>query len=199
MRRGFTLIELIVVLAVISSVVLLVSSRPWTNDSSQLRQAETSVAGLLRTARSAAIMKASRARFIVSLDSGSENYLSLIAAVVKNETGQWELVSGPLQLPGAVRVLPASSVPVASGISWPSNAVSNFSGSETMAADGLPQGSYGYLEFTETGNITNGKKVVFSLCSKASATPIFIGFDQVRAFVLRSSGSHTLLREAVSL
>jgi len=187
-------------MGLIVSVLLIVGPQLATSDSAGLRQAETMIAGLLRSARAVSVMNKTRGRLLISQDlSVPENRLALLAVVLRDESGAWTLVGEPVRLPEPVRIVPANAVPTPAGVAWPAKIVSTFSGSETMSVDGLPTGNYSYLEFTVTGSIAVSKQLVFSLCDRSSPAPVFVALDQMRCFLLRTSGNFVLLREGSSL
>ena len=199
---GFTLIELLVVIGLIGGALYIFASRSLYNESAALREAETSVAALLRTTRSVAVLNAAPARLLVCLEPAeADSYLALLAVVVRNDAGtSWTLAARPVCLPEPVRVVPAADVPAAPGTAWPAAAVSAFSGTEAVALEGLPVGRYAYVEFSATGTTGAAKKLLLlAMRDRSRSEVVFVTPERSSAFLLRTSGAHTLLRDPGSL
>ncbi len=197
---GFTLIELIVVIALIALSVALVGPRMMRSDSSSLRQAEVMVASLLRTARSTAILTTRDARLVVDWDLTSPTYLRALAVVADDDAGGWVLVAPLTILPENVAVVPPAPVPVVSGVSWGTKVESKMNDDMMpLRVPGRDVANFRYMNFTPAGGTANGNKIIIALCKQEEGTPKFYTTDWIRAFLMRTSGVATVLQDPSSL
>ncbi len=195
---GFTLIELIVVIALIAIGVALVGPRRMRSDSSSLRQAEIMVASLLRTARSTGILTTRDARLVIDWDLTSPTYLRALAVVADDDAGGWTFVAPLTILPENVAVVPGEPVPVMAGVTWNKDVVSEMTGTMTLSVAGRST-LLSYMNFTPAGGTANGNKIVIALCKQEEGTPKFYTTDWMRAFLMRTSGVATMLQDPASL
>jgi type II secretory pathway pseudopilin PulG len=196
---AFTLLELLVVIGLMAALSVSLVRGFASTSGVELRQAESALAAQLVLARSTAIRRARPARLAVGLDAAdAEQRLALVAVLVRDANSAWVLASEPLRLGAHVRVVPEAAVPTA-GAPWPANGVSRWTGTVTTPAAGLPSGNYGYIEFSATGGTFGNPKLV---CATIVRRPDGIAFqspDQIRCFLVRGSGTATLLKEAASI
>jgi|GEM_PF-1534628 len=199
--RAFTLLELLVVVGLIAGLAALVLRGFPSTSGTELRQAEGSIGAQLTLARASAIRLGRPVRFVVNLDSTDlDQRYALVGLVAQDpSSGAWSLVNEPMLLSAQVRIIPESSVPAASGITWPSNVVSRWTASTALATSGLPSGNYGYLEFSASGGIFGNPKVAFSTINRMATAIEFNSAEQVRCYMVRGSGVATLFKEAVSI
>lgn len=200
-NRAFSLLELIVVVGLVAVIAAFASRAFSGSGAGEIRQAESSVAGLLRSARSTAIRESRPARLVINLDSSDvEIRLATMAVIVSNGSGGWNLSGDLVPLPKGIRVVPNSSIPTAASVDWPANAVSRWSGTVARPNGMLPDGNYGYVEFFATGNTQAvSPKVVVSPVRWSSTGFEFFLPEQVRCLLVRTSGSMTSLQDVSSI
>lgn len=194
---GFTLMELLVVIGLIAGLSVLLARSFMATDSSRMRDAEAVIASCLRIARADA-MGGTRARVLVLADPSAVDYLAKIAVVSRDASGNWILNREPVVLPFPVKLVPESGV-VAEGETWPANAVSAFSGTEALTLPGETQALYHYIEFTDSGTTTSGRKLVVALTDRNAVSLKFVAPESARAYILRPSGVFVIVRQISTL
>jgi type II secretion system protein H len=106
-RRGFTLIELIVVLMIVAMVAGVVGPRMFMDPGGQSSKAASEVAGLFHAARNAALSQGMPARLELNTGTG-EYHLTVIRQWRDSaETAESTIMTGALQLADDVRITPA--------------------------------------------------------------------------------------------
>lgn len=199
--RAFTLLELLVVIALVAGLAVLVVRGFAGTSGAEMRQAESALGAQLTLARATAIRLGKPVRLAVNLDSPDlDQRLAFVVLLAQDATsGEWVLVSEPWRLGAQVRVLPESAVPAASALSWPGNVVSRWTATVSVNTAGIPAGNYGYLEFAASGGIFGNPKLAFATVTRQAAAFEFNSTDQVRCFMVRGSGVATLFKEAASI
>lgn len=199
--RAFTLMELLIVIGLITALSALVLRGFSNNSGTELRQAESSLSAQLALARANAIRLGRPVRFVVNLDSADLDKRYALVAIVAQDpsSGAWNILNEPMFLSAQVRIVPESSVPTVSGLTWPNNVVSRWTGTMALTIAGLPAGNFGYLEFSASGGIFGSPKVAFSTINRLATSIEFNSATQVRCYLVRGSGVATLFKEAASI
>lgn len=196
--RAFTLLELIVVVALIAALAAIVAPILKKDVNTEAKIAESLVSGLLYKARAEAILRQQSVRLIIATDPAKPDaYLRQLAIVAQNSTSEWIIIDGPHELPLGMAVLPSASPP-SNGL-WPASAVSSFGGTDTASIVGFPSSVHAYFNFAKNGNTTASRQLLLSPVQNSAEGIRFYLPEQVRIFLLRGSGTHVLMRDAGSL
>ncbi len=154
-KHGFTLIELLVVIGIIGIFIGTFGvALSGGNLNTKVETAQFQSFNLLSQARTLAISRSTTVRLAVNNDPTSDGYLREVAILRLDPTdGLWILGGDLFEIRNGVGIVPANEVPAASGITWPDNVVSVFSGTATTNSPFSNGGSYAYIEFTSRGTV----------------------------------------------
>lgn len=149
--RGFTLIELLVVIGLIGALVAGIGlSMRGGSPSSALRASQSSLVGLLSSARGQAALNQSDAMIVVDVTSASsDDCLRSLQVVVRAGTGldQWRAVGDPVVLPQGIYVIPPASPSIA-GITLTGWSAARQSKGFQAAAGTLAERPYDSVNYT---------------------------------------------------
>ena len=121
--KGFSLLELLVVLAVMGVMMGAIGFSFLDNNSSDLGDSQRSLISFLNKAKSAAVSAGVESRIIVSGESdNSEKYLRQVQLILMdmNSTGQWMILDEGLLLPKEIWLI--SDGLVTENANWPRDA-----------------------------------------------------------------------------
>lgn len=103
-RKGFTLLELLTVMALIAILSFSVVYSLRSSPQQALNQSQRLVERFLQTARTTAILNNSECRLLVLDDPDSADHERLMILMIKDEAGQWKGRSGAASLPEGIGV-----------------------------------------------------------------------------------------------
>ena len=158
-RRGFTILELLVVLAVMGVMIGALGFSFVGVNQSNLGDAQRSLISLLQKARSLAVSNSVESRIIVMADSmDPDKYLRKVMLICqdKNNTKYWKIVEDDFNLPDDIWFVSGELIPDLQD--WPSEAKCLWSGIEEgeefkLSSKSIQSGEKGIkvLEETEDG------------------------------------------------
>ena len=155
-RRGFTILELLVVLAVMGVMIGALGFAFVGVNQSNLGDAQRSLISLLQKARSLAVSNSVESRMIVMADSmDQDKYLRQVILICqdKNNTSYWKVVDDAFNLPEDVWFVGDEIMPDTQD--WPSEAKCLWSGIEDdeefkLSSKSIQSGERGIKVFEET-------------------------------------------------
>ena len=155
-RRGFTILELLVVLAVMGVMIGALGFSFVGVNQSNLGDAQRSLISLLQKARSLAVSNSVESRIIVMADSmDQDKYLRQVMLICqdKNNTSYWQIVDDAFNLPEDVWFVGDEIMPDTQD--WPSEAKCLWSGIEDdeefkLSSKSIQSGERGIKVFEET-------------------------------------------------
>ncbi len=210
---GFTLLELLVVVGLITLLAAGVGFALRDNAGSALTSAQNSLGSLLGQARAQAAVNQTEARLLIYAvrppSGDAEKYLRLLQVFRAEPQGSttWVAAGAPVYLPRGIYVVPPSTTGLlASGVVWPANPspVSNLG---TAANPGQPTGTpfngantVFFLQFNADGTFTPPTqpyvKIALATGTVANSVPQFNNAGAVRGVLLRPSGAVTFVSDA---
>lgn len=154
--RGFTILELLVVLAVMGVMIGALGFSFVGVNQSNLGDAQRSLISLLQKARSLAVSNSVESRIIVMADSmDSDKYMRQVMLICqdKNITNYWQIVDDTFNLPEEVWFVGGEIMPDSQD--WPSEAKCLWSGIEEdeefkLSSKSIQSGERGIKVFEET-------------------------------------------------
>ena len=205
-KKAYTLVELLVVIAVIAILFTVVFVGTSSTDGTRLSSAERTLAGLIKTARSQAILKSTKVRMIIHDDNSNiEKFNRFIGIVYQNDDGSgWIAADKGTYLPKGIyfdetrsNALSPSAIP-----SMLINylRLSAQSGNAEFDSDGnqIIRPSYLYYEFNDNGTFAvPNMYLVFGVgqFTPGDKNPTFpTAKDNLKsALLIRRSGSAVLI------
>ena len=218
--RGFTLIELLVVIGLIGALVAGIGlSMRGGSPSSALRAGQSSVVGLLSSARGQAALNQSDAMIVVDVtNANNDDCLRSLQVVVRAGTGldQWRAVGDPIVLPQGIYVIPPASPSIA-GITLTGWSAARQSKGFQAAAGTLTERNYAtdypyypsgaftgktYLRFqtfTALGTTSGEGTILLTSGNRTDASKIsMINPEFIRGVYVSRYGVPTLINEAAT-
>lgn len=215
-ERAFTLIELMMVVAIIAVLAAGLALALGDTGGNSLATGQTTLAGLVNTARAQAAVNQTETRLLIygtrpPAQDAAEKFLRLLQ-VVRAEpagSGRWVAVGSAVPLPRGIFVVPPSTAGfLAAGVTWPANPplLSTLGGPLSHAQPtGTPFGTalaY-YIEFKADGTITQVGTQQYARLLVATATngptgPLFNNNAAVRGLLIRPSGAVTFVNDATN-
>lgn len=221
-RRAFTLIEIVVV---ISLIIVLVGGFGFAlrdNAGSSLVRAQNTLAALVATARSQAVVNQTEAILAISAVRGDAagTYLRLCQVFIASPAGSPNLVAvgSPVLLPAGIYIVPPTTTGLtAAGVIWPTNPapVSNFAAAARFPPAGQTPGNQTFsagtpfnlvtqahqIQFNSDGSILNAPapylKIALTTGGLSTTNlPAFNNQFAVRGLILRPSGALSYVNEA---
>jgi prepilin-type N-terminal cleavage/methylation domain-containing protein len=185
-RRGFTILELLVVLAVMGVMIGALGFSFVGVNQSNLGDAQRSLISLLQKARSRAISNATESRIIVLADSmASNNYLRQVMLICqdKNNTSYWQIFDDSFHLPEGVWFVNEEIIPDSQD--WPNEAKCLWSEIEEdekfkLSSKSIQSGGKGIKVFEET---EDGKPFFYISCN-SRGTFVSQSFPQMPKLVI---------------
>jgi prepilin-type N-terminal cleavage/methylation domain-containing protein len=155
-RRGFTILELLVVLAVMGVMIGALGFSFVGVNQSNLGDAQRSLISLCQKAKSLAVSNATESRIIVVADSEDPNkYLrqAILICQDKNNNSYWQIIDDAFNLPEEVWFVGGEIMPDSQD--WPSEAKCLWSGIEEdeefkLSSKSIQSGERGIKVFEET-------------------------------------------------
>lgn len=200
--RGFSLIELLVVIGIMALMIGALGLSLRGSGSVGLQSAQGTVASLVSNAQRQATLKQGVATLAIDADPASEGFLRTVHVfVLASGSGNFE---GEATLPSGVYFVPGSSGVTGAVLSggWPSTRLSTLSGMSTLTVNGKT-GNYFVttFNFDATGKLssTGGDKLILSPARRTSATTIlFENPAFIRGVTLSAYGATVLINDATS-
>jgi hypothetical protein len=205
--RAFTLIELMIVLALISVLAGAFSFALRDNAGSALTSAQNTLATMVGQARAQAAVNQTEARLVVHAvrppSGDATKYLRMMQVFIASPQGSktWVAVGNAVYLPRGVFLVPSSvSGLLASGVTWPANPAPLSS----FGSDGSPGQPAGtafnganavfYIQFSADGTVTPTAnpylKLVLTTGGLSSANiPAFNNAAALRGLIIRPNGA----------
>jgi prepilin-type N-terminal cleavage/methylation domain-containing protein len=156
-KTGFTLVELLAVIAVITLLAGLAATGFRSHDGLRLRSAQEILIAQVQAARNLALARNASARLLIDAGNDRENGRRRLAIAVKSDTGgaaDWEVVGSASELPDGTAVLvddggaPASTIGGSGGSNDPP---AKLPGSSLQAPESMRSRDWYYLEFDAAG------------------------------------------------
>ena len=155
-RRGFTILELLVVLAVMGVMIGALGFSFVGVNQSNLGDAQRSLISLCQKAKALAVSNSIETRIIVQADSEDPNkYLRQVMLIYqdKNNTKYWEIVEDDFYLPEEIWFVSGELIPDSQD--WPSEAKCLWTGTEDdeefkLSKKSIQSGERGIKVFEET-------------------------------------------------
>jgi prepilin-type N-terminal cleavage/methylation domain-containing protein len=155
-KRGFTILELLVVLAVMGVMIGALGFSFVGVNQSNLGDAQRSLISLIQKARSLAVSNATESRIVVVADSEDPNkYLrqAMLISQDKNNTSYWQIIDDAFNLPEEIWFVGGEIMPDSQD--WPSEAKCLWSGIEEdeefkLSSKSIQSGEKGIKVFEET-------------------------------------------------
>jgi prepilin-type N-terminal cleavage/methylation domain-containing protein len=185
-KRGFTILELLVVLAVMGVMIGALGFSFVGANQSNLGDAQRSLISLLQKAKSLAVSNATESRIIVVADSeDTNNYLRQVMLINrdKNNTSYWQIFDDSFHLPEGVWFVDEEIMPDSQD--WPSEAKCLWSGIEEdeefkLSSKSIQSGEKGIKVFEET---EDGKPFFYISCN-SRGTFVSQSFPQMPKLVV---------------
>ena len=173
-RAGFTLLELLVVIAVIGILLGFLGLNLTGGGAAAMGAAQRTVGSLLQQTRIQAIMNGVEARLLLFEDPEDEERYHRFLRVVVMKDGEWAPVGEGVYLPDGVYVVPqetdeeggysfADVAILGSEESWDEDAYSTLEGQETIGFGTNPDRPYAYVEFTARGTTKKVSTIALSV------------------------------------
>lgn len=152
-RAGFSLIELLVVVAVIALLAGLAASGLQGRDGSKLRSAQEALISQVQAARNTALARNAACRLLIDAGDDEENGRRRLALAVKSPSDptKWEVVGVPVKLPDGTAFLVADGAAPASTQGGTSDAPQKLLGSTLLGSGSLVSANWYFLEFDPSG------------------------------------------------
>ena len=165
-KQGFTLLELLVVLAVMGIMMGLIGFSLLGGGGNELGAAQRELLGLVQKARSQAALTGKETRLLVSNDSSDEEKYHRYLEIVTEDTngsGAWEVAGEGQFLTDGIYLVPSDESFSLQGNDWREDAFSVWSNADNenftledafkgKRAEG-GQKSFNYLAFDRSGNL----------------------------------------------
>lgn len=215
-RGAFTLLELMVVVAIISFAALGFALALGDSGGSALATGQTMLSTMVGTARAQAAVNQTEARLLIYATrppgGDPEKYLRLMQVVRAEPAGSntWVPASAVVTLPRGICVVPASVTGLlAAGVTWPSNppllstlgAAFN-PGQVTGTPFATPATAF-YLEFRADGTCPqvgsqSYARLLVGTTTLSNNQPQFTNNAAVRGLIIRPSGAITFVNDAAN-
>lgn len=194
-RAGFTLVEMLVVLALMGVVATLVVGGFQNTDSAKLRSAEEMLISQAHAARSLALAKNVACRLLIDAGSDEQNGRRRIALVFKSQEDppKWEVAAIPVKLPDATAFLANDGeTPVSTGgvaASTPGK-LDTLEGSSLIGPESLQQTKWFFIEFDSAGTCEDNAGAILIVGSARHDGSGWVrkSPEMIRGVMIRRSG-----------
>ncbi len=191
-NRGFTLVEMLVVLALLGILATLVVGGVQNTDFVKLRSAQDMLISQTQAARSLALAKNTASRLLIDAGSDEENGRRrlALASLSQEEPGKWEVAAIPVRLPEATAFLADDGETPASTGGGSASPPGKLSGSSLIGPESLKQTDWFFIEFDSAGTCEDSAGAILIVGSVRHDGSRWVrkSVEMIRGVMLRRSG-----------